>query len=71
MEQEVLGSELTDYERRIAKLAVSGLSDAEIAACVGDSISSIKGHIRRIKVKLGVSRRSEFDARLRQPKLFE
>ncbi|MPY11413.1 helix-turn-helix transcriptional regulator [Arthrobacter bussei] len=55
---------LTSREREIALLAVEGLSNREIARALTVSTRTVEGHLYRIYVKLGISRRDELTAEL-------
>ena len=54
-----LASGLTIAERRVATIAASGISNAEIASALGISLNTVKTHLRRVYSKLGVKRQSE------------
>lgn len=57
-------SPLTSREREIATLALQGLSNREIARSLTVSTRTVEGHLYRIYVKLGISRRDELTAEL-------
>lgn len=57
-------SPLTAREREIALLAVQGLSNRAIARSLTVSTRTVEGHLYRIYVKLGISRRDELTAEL-------
>ncbi len=54
-----LGHDLTERERAVLALMVTGLNNTEIAAELGVSPSTIKSHVSHILAKLGVSSRTE------------
>jgi DNA-binding CsgD family transcriptional regulator len=54
----MLGS-LTVAERRVATVAASGISNADIAGVLGVSLNTVKTHLRRVYSKLDVKRQSE------------
>jgi DNA-binding CsgD family transcriptional regulator len=54
--------ELTAAEREVARMAVEGCSDAEIAARRGTSRSTVANQLGRIYRKLGVASRAELAA---------
>jgi DNA-binding CsgD family transcriptional regulator len=58
--------ELTETERRVAKLAARGRSNKEIAAELFMGVSTVEAHLSRVYRKLGV-RRAELAARLAEP----
>lgn len=53
---------LTARERELVLLAVEGLSNREIARRLTVSVRTVEGHLYRIFVKLGISRREELTA---------
>ncbi|KQO01855.1 hypothetical protein ASF21_09855 [Arthrobacter sp. Leaf234] len=55
---------LTSREKEIALLAIRGLSNREIARALTVSTRTVEGHLYRIYVKLGISRRDELTAEL-------
>ncbi len=55
---------LTSRELEIARLAVKGLSNRDIARTLTVSTRTVEGHLYRIYVKLGISRRDELTAEL-------
>jgi DNA-binding CsgD family transcriptional regulator len=57
-------SGLTVAERRVAAIAASGLSNAEIASVLAVSLNTVKTHLRRVYSKLDVKRQSELVLRL-------
>jgi DNA-binding CsgD family transcriptional regulator len=54
--------ELSPQERRVARLAVAGLSSAEIAGELSVSVNTIHTHLRRIYAKWEVHSRRELMA---------
>jgi DNA-binding CsgD family transcriptional regulator len=62
---ESLTSGLTVAERRVAAIAGSGISNAEIASVLGVSLNTVKTHLRRVYSKLDVKRQSELVLRLK------
>ena len=54
-----LGHDLTDRERDVLALMVTGLNNTEIAAKLFVSPSTIKSHVSNILAKLGVTSRTE------------
>lgn len=50
---------ITDREREIAMLAVSGLSNRQIADRLAVSTRTVEGHLYRIFAKLGIERRDQ------------
>ncbi len=55
---------LTTREREIATLALRGLSNREIARSLTVSTRTVEGHLYRIYVKLGISRREDLTSEL-------
>jgi len=62
--QNFLTGGLTVAERRVATIAASGISNAEIAGVLGISLNTVKTHLRRVYSKLDVKRQSELVLRL-------
>jgi DNA-binding CsgD family transcriptional regulator len=54
--------ELTRRERQIVALAISGLSDREIADRLTVSVRTVEGHLYRAYSKLGVSSRDQLSS---------
>jgi len=54
----VLG-ELTEAERRVARLAAAGRTNREIADSLYTSVRTVEGHLSHIYRKLGIRSRSE------------
>jgi DNA-binding CsgD family transcriptional regulator len=52
-------SRLTPAEQRVAALAASGLSNAEIALALWISVNTVETHLRRVYAKLGVRSRRQ------------
>jgi DNA-binding CsgD family transcriptional regulator len=50
---------LTAAERRVAKVAASGISNAQVASVLGVSLNTVKTHLRRVYSKLDVKKQSE------------
>ena len=55
---------LTAREREVARLVVSGSSNAEVAASLVISVTTVQDHLKNIFAKLGVSSRHELTARM-------
>ena len=55
-------SVLTPAERRVAELAVSGLSNRDIAARLFVTVKTVEFHLSRVYRKLGASARGELAA---------
>jgi DNA-binding CsgD family transcriptional regulator len=55
---------LTATERRVAELALRGLSNREIAADLGLAPKTIEGHLYRVYRKLRIAGRDELPATL-------
>jgi DNA-binding CsgD family transcriptional regulator len=60
----VNGRELTRQERRVAELAGSGGTNADVARELGLSIKTVEAHLARVFRKLGIRSRAELRARL-------
>ena len=58
--------ELTPREREVARLLVTGMATADIAAELWITPDTLKGHVKSVFAKLGVSSRPELFARLTQ-----
>ena len=56
--------ELTDAEARVASLAVTGLTNKEIAAALFVTVHTVEAHLSQVYRKLGVHSRTELGARL-------
>ena len=52
-------AKLSQREREVAVLVVSGLGSARVAAQLGIAVNTVNAHLQRIYGKLGVSRRQE------------
>ncbi|WP_181038768.1 helix-turn-helix transcriptional regulator [Arthrobacter sp. Y81] len=52
-------AKLSQREREVAVLVVSGLGSARVAAELGIAVNTVNAHLQRIYGKLGVSRRQE------------
>ncbi len=50
---------LTPRQREVCRVLVQGCSNAEIAAKLGISVSTVQNHLHSILRKLGVRRRGE------------
>jgi LuxR family maltose regulon positive regulatory protein len=48
----------SDKERAVLRLAASGVSNEEIARCLGVSIHTVKWHLTNVYSKLGVKNRT-------------
>ena len=57
-------AELTDAEARVASLAVTGLTNKEIAAALFLTVHTVEAHLSQVYRKLGVHSRTELGARL-------
>jgi DNA-binding NarL/FixJ family response regulator len=55
---------LTETERRIAGLAVAGLTNKEIAARVFVTVRTVETNLSKVYAKLGVRSRTELATRL-------
>lgn len=55
---------LTEAQRPIVRLALAGLSDADIAATLGRSRHTVSNQLRRAYARLGVSTRTELCTRI-------
>jgi DNA-binding CsgD family transcriptional regulator len=55
---------LTPTQREIARLAVTGMSDAEIARARGCSRHTVSNHLRAAYRRLGIGSRAELAARI-------
>jgi DNA-binding CsgD family transcriptional regulator len=53
------GSTLTDAEVRVARLAVAGRSNREIADSLFTSVRTVEGHLSHVYAKLGIRSRTE------------
>ena len=51
--------ELTAQERRVAELAASGASNAEIAGALYVSVNTVETHLRHVYAKLGIRSRGK------------
>lgn len=51
--------QLTEREQEVARLAVAGLSNAEIAARLGNSVRTVENQLQRCYEKLGITSRAE------------
>lgn len=63
---EVIGEAyaLTPREREVARLAVAGLANREIAAALWLSVYTVQDHLKAVFAKLGVRNRAELTSRL-------
>jgi DNA-binding CsgD family transcriptional regulator len=55
---------LTPREREVARLAVGGLTNREIAAALWLSVYTVQDHLKAVFVKLGVRNRAELSSRM-------
>ena len=55
---------LTPTERRVADLAVAGLSNKEIAATLVVTVNTVEFHLRNTYAKLGIRSRAQLAAQL-------
>ncbi|WP_160317601.1 LuxR C-terminal-related transcriptional regulator [Arthrobacter sp. RIT-PI-e] len=62
--EEAGGAPLTLREREIAVLTLRGFSNRDIAQALTVSVRTVEGHLYRIFVKLGITRREELTADL-------
>jgi DNA-binding NarL/FixJ family response regulator len=53
------GADLTSTERRVAELAVSGMTTADVAAHLCVSAKTVEAHLTRIYRKLDIHSRAE------------
>jgi DNA-binding CsgD family transcriptional regulator len=56
---------LTASERRVAEMAVAGMSNPEIAQALFVTLSTVEGHLRHAYRKLSISSRSQLPTALR------
>ncbi|MDR9373156.1 helix-turn-helix transcriptional regulator, partial [Conexibacter sp. JD483] len=56
--------ELTDAERRVVELAVTGMTNREVAAALFLSPKTVEAHLARVYRKLGIRSRAELGSRL-------
>jgi DNA-binding CsgD family transcriptional regulator len=59
--------ELTDAERRVAKLAAAGFRNREIAEQLFMSVRTVEGHLSHVYGKLGIRSRTELAVFLEDP----
>ena len=57
---------LTPTERRVAELAVDGLSNKEIARALVVTVNTVEFHLRNTYAKLGIRSRVQLAARLHE-----
>jgi len=62
---------LTEREIEVLNLIVKGMSNKEIADCLEITINTVKGHIKNIYMKLGVSRRLQAVSRAKALKILK
>ncbi|HHV99185.1 MAG TPA: response regulator transcription factor [Clostridiaceae bacterium] len=60
---------LTERETEVLNLIAEGMSNKEIADCLNITVNTVKGYIKNIYEKLGVSRRVQVVARAREMKI--
>ena len=56
---QALSSDLTERELQVLRQVVAGATDAEIAARLGISLRTVKGHIQNLREKTGYRNRTE------------
>jgi DNA-binding CsgD family transcriptional regulator len=57
---------LTATERRVAALAVDGLSNKEIARALVVTVNTVEFHLRNVYAKLGVRSRMQLATRVQE-----
>lgn len=60
---------LTPRERQVGELIDDGLSNKEIAVCLGIEVSTVKNHVHNLMEKLHAKRRVQAAARIRRAKI--
>lgn len=55
---------LTDRERQVARMVVSGHSNLAVAAALHISVTTVQDHLKKVFAKLGVTSRHELTARM-------
>jgi len=59
MEQPRARPSLTDREKEVLRLVCDGLTNSEIATCLGVSRETVKSELKRIFRKIGVANRTQ------------
>ena len=52
---------LTSRELQVARLAIRGLSNREIATKIGVSVRTVEGHLYQVFAKLGITSRQQLN----------
>jgi DNA-binding CsgD family transcriptional regulator len=60
VDQPLARARLTKKEKQVARLALRGMTNAQIAAATANAESTIRQHLGEIYGKLGVTTRAEF-----------
>lgn len=59
MDQALARPSLTDREKEVLRLVCDGLTNSEIATCLGVSRETVKSELKRIFRKIGVANRTQ------------